>query len=242
MPHRAKPTPIEQTLTEKHRLAVVGSLTAKVVHALNNPLTLLKVNLSWLGERMSEGEVSGELAEGSADFMVEVREGLAVVEAHVVALREFVQGDTPAAEYDLVEASELAIAVADVKVRYGAHIRLVSERPVRLVGRKRQIQQLLVSLLLHADSRPTSLGDIDVTVAQTADGGATLAVFDERPPGIQPNVPEGSSEDEFDPEIGLMIASFIAADHGGRLEVIDREDRGPCYQVTLPADSARPES
>lgn len=230
----AIPSAITEHLTEKHRLAVVGSLAGKLVHALNNPLTMLKANARYLAEALSDpDDVARVMLEGNV-IAQEIQDAVETIEGFVAAITEYVQGDEEPCDVDLVSAAETAMAVADAKIRYSAELRLTAaERPVTVHGRSQQLQQMITGILFHLESCPADYGPCEVRVSADDQGRAILVVEDHRPQGIVAHVPDGSGPDEFDPEIGLVLAHHIAADHGALMVVDDPTEGTRRYTVVF---------
>lgn len=229
------PDPIQESILESQRLATVGSFAAKIVHFLNNPLTLLRVHVAFVAERLEAGEATGVLAEEGPELVRELRDSLAAIEHLTSALSRFVLGDEPPEDVDLVDCVEAAYAVAGLKIGYGT--RLEVERPdAKLVvhGVQGHILQMLASIFLHAGSQPAEYGALRVTFSGPEDGRATVTIRDGRPAGIVAHVPDGATGDEFDPELGLALAAHIADGLGGEVRSEEDEEGQPVYRVTLP--------
>lgn len=222
---------------EVHRLAVIGAVTAKLVHNLNNPLTLIKANVAHLRSCLAAGEASGELAEVGPELVTEMQDALAEIRSVISTVGGYATADADSAEVDLGEVVEVGCAIAGIKARFSADLRYTPpEVPVPVLGRGGQLQQLVASLVLHATAQPSSYGPIEVTVGVVGDR-AFILVEDLRPPGVVTHVPDGSHHEDVDPEVGLLLARHIAADHGGSLEVADDGGR---YRVELPSGRCAP--
>ncbi len=221
-------------LLEYKRLAVVGSLTAKLIHNLNNPLTLLGANVTHVAECLESGQASGELATLGPELIAEMQHALDDIRAVFSALGAYAAADADLGEVDLVECVDTGMAVAGIKARFGAQLEFVPpSEPVIVRGRRQQLQQLVTALLLHATAQPASYGTVRITLRREA-RLAVLEVVDGRPLGVGTNVPEGSHPDETDPEVGLLLARHIADDHGGDIEHDKSSDGAPVYRVGLP--------
>lgn len=68
----------ERQRAEAERLAEVGRLAARVAHEVNNPLSVVKANVVWLG--LNEGAERGERAEVVADTLASVDRIVAAVD------------------------------------------------------------------------------------------------------------------------------------------------------------------
>lgn len=224
-------------LLEYKRLAVVGSLTAKLVHNLNNPLTLLKANVAHVAQCLEDGQASGELADLGSELIAEMQHALEDIRGVLSAVGEYAAADADVSDVDLVECVDTGVAVAGIRARFGAELRFEPPADAVLVrGRRQQLQQLVTALLLHATAQPASYGVVTIDVRREGPS-AVLEVTDRRPLGIATHVPEGSHPDQTDPEVGLLFARYITADHGGTITHDATADAAPVYRVSLPVCS-----
>ena len=231
------PEPVTDELMEKHRLAVIGSLAGKIAHHMNNPLTLIRANVVELERAMAEATDVEALREEQAPVLEEIRAGVRDLLRYVEAVGTFAQSDGEFEDLDLCALVDTALAVAFSKVRYAVDIDVERpEGPVWIRGCAQQLLELMVSVLLHIDARPSEYGSCTISI-HPLEGGALLRVADRRPMGVVAHVPDGTHPDEFDPELSLVLAHHVALAHGTRLRLTELDDGETIYEVALDGTS-----
>ena len=168
-------------------------------------------------------------------MLVEIQAGVQDLLRYVEAVGTFAQTDGDFESLDLNELVDTALAVAFSKVRYAVDINIERpDTPVMVRGCAQQLLELIVSVLLHIDARPSEFGSCTISVHRL-DGGALLRIADRRPSGPIAHVPDGSHHDEFDPELGLVLAHHVALAHDTRLRLTELDDGMTVYEVALDA-------
>jgi C4-dicarboxylate-specific signal transduction histidine kinase len=229
------PEPLERSILEAQRLATVGGVAAKVVHFLNNPLTLLRVHIAFVAERLEAGEATGTLAEEAPTLARELRDSLRSIEHLVTALSRYVRADEPPEDVDLVECVEAAYQVAGLTIGYGTRLELARpESPLVVHAVQGHVLQVLTAVFLHAGSLPAEYGALEVSFRGPEGGVVTVVLRDARPAGVRSIAADGAGSEGFDPELGLALAGHIAWGLGGR--VLEESDEGgaPLYLIELP--------
>jgi len=229
------PDPVLSELMDKHRLSVIGSLAGKIAHHMNNPLTLIRANVVDLSRAMEKAKDIESLRLEQREVLVEIQAGVQDLLRYVEAVGTFAQTDGDFESLDLNDLVDTALAVAFSKVRYAVDINIERpDTPVMVRGCAQQILELIVSVLLHIDARPSEFGSCTISVHRL-DGGALLRIADRRPSGPIAHVPDGSHHDEFDPELGLVLAHHVALAHDTRLRLTELDDGMTVYEVALDA-------
>jgi len=219
----------------KHRLAVIGSLTGKIAHHMNNPLTLIRANVMELERAMGAASDLDSLRSEQASVLEELLSGTRELLGYCEALGTFAQADGEMETLDLGDLVDTALAVAFSKVRYAVDITVERpDEPALVWGCTQQLLALVVSVLLHIDARPSEFGSCCISI-HMLDGGALLRVADRRPPGVVALVPEGHSRDEFDPELSLILAQHVALAHESQLHITELDDDITFYEIALSA-------
>jgi signal transduction histidine kinase len=221
---------------EKHRLSVIGSLAGKIAHHMNNPLTLIRANVSDLSRAMETASDIESLRLEQREVLEEIQAGVQDLLRYVEAVGTFAQTDGEFESLDLNDLVDTALAVAFSKVRYAVDINIERpDTPVMVRGCAQQLLELIVSVLLHIDARPSEFGSCTISVHRL-DGGALLRIADRRPSGPIAHVPDGTHHAEFDPELGLVLAHHVALAHDTRLRLTEFDDGMTVYEVALDAD------
>jgi two-component system osmolarity sensor histidine kinase EnvZ len=198
-------------------------ILAGVSHDLRTPLSRLRLS--------TEMSASDDKPEMIAD--------IAEMDAIIGQFLDFArtQSEEPLAPTDI---AGLAREAVEHELRLGheinANIELVPEQPLRRLGIKRLISNLLDNALAY--------GGKEVSIATRSAGGKLILEVLDRGPGIPPLAAERLKQPftRLEPArsgkggsgLGLAIVDRIARHHGGSLELLAREGGGLLARVTLP--------
>ena len=243
---------MERQLAMNDRLASLGTLAAGVAHEINNPLSYIVANGSFVAEEISalrEGATNGTAIAGK-DFdeaITAVRDllhGSERVRQIVADLRSFGHPDDGASTFiDPVVALEWAIRITERQIRHRA--RLVSEiAPLpNLLGNETRLGQVFVNLLTnaaHAVDGVDGPHTITVTTYVRQDGHAEIAIAD-----TGCGMDEKTQARIFEPffttkpvgvgsGLGLSVCHGIVQAMGGQISVESQLGRGTTFFVRLP--------
>jgi signal transduction histidine kinase/CheY-like chemotaxis protein len=225
------------------RRATLGDIAVAVAHDLNDPLSVVALNLDLLSSELMGTGLDLERIDSARERMERAEEAIRRVNALVKEITAY--AGTPsdrlssesadpnqAVEQALVIAGGFLQGRARVMRSYGARVRAAAD-PGRLV-------QVLVDLLVNAaHALPESRAGVNEVTVRTSEerGGVVLSVEDSGV-GIDP----ADLERIFDPTfstrdssgLGLWIARTLVEQVGGRIEVTSERGRGSTFKVTLP--------
>lgn len=233
------------------RLAILGQLSAGIVHELNNPLTYVKANVSTLREMLAEHRASAtpvdDLLPELEELLSDVGEGVLRMEAIISSTRAAARKPAGvAAEVDL--NALLRRAEVLVQPQYKHRVKLtvaLGERPLVVRADEGRILQVVMNLLVNAGQAVGPGGE--VTLRAGAAGGAAVVEVVDNGPGIPEEVAAQLFEPFFTtkPEgegtgLGLSISRQIAVEHGGDLAFTTRVGGGTCFTLRLPLLAAAP--
>jgi signal transduction histidine kinase len=231
---------LEEKLLQNERLASIGLLAAGVAHEVNTPLTGI---CSYVQMLLSEFEPS----EQHTDLLRRVESQAFRASDIVKGLLNFARGGEQSfAPTDFNAAIEEAIAL------FAPHLRNTSTRiecdlapglpPVW--GIRREIQQVIVNLLLNARDAMPRGGRIRISTRQVA-AGVELQISD-----TGHGIPADHLHRIYDPffttkgvgrgtGLGLSVTYGIVRKHSGSIDVHSAPERGTVFTVSLPeADRA----
>jgi len=232
----------QRQLFHSHRLASVGRLAAGAAHEINNPLTIISLNLQIMDRLLSQGEVN----------LPEIRDRLKVISGQeqriskiIGELMGFARPSQPK-----LEATDIAKVMRDVLMVIGDRVsmikinvenRIPDDLPKVYVDGA-QIEQVFMNLLINAnhampDGGTITLGaEIDrknrlaVSVTDTGTGIAKenlSKIFD--PFFTTKREGEGTG-------LGLAICHSIVEHNGGALQVQSEVGTGTTFTVRVPVD------
>ncbi len=239
--HQAQIDVAFRELEHHAHLAALGELAATVAHELNNPLHFISNNVEML-RNTPKAEIEPLLAD--------IQNGVERMASIAKTLLPFARGDDGTKRpIDLFEATRMVCRMVDNDVRHRATL-IQDLQPVPLIeGHQSRIEQLLTNLLLNASQAVATQrpGDHKILVRLFSHEDQVVLEVADSGPGIPPELRKKVFKPFFTTRdrsqgtgLGLALCAKIVAEHEGQLEYIkDRSLPGACFQVRLPAASAR---
>lgn len=219
-------------LVSTGKLTALGSLSTSVVHEINNPLFAILGLVEFLLRDAEPGTKAHTRLELIQTTGLEIK-------AIARALLDFAR-ERPGA-IEMVQLDEAAATVAELfRLASAAKGVEVVERleDVRVLGRRAELRQLLLSLLLNAKQALPDGGTVTVEVRR--DGAEALIRVADTGPGVPPDLRERAFEQFVTTRqetgalgLGLTVARLIARRHGGDL-VLELSETGASFVARLP--------
>ncbi len=228
---------LEAQIAVSDRLATIGTLAAGVAHEINNPLTYLLANLTWLERETLTPRGQSALAstiEGANRIRDVVRDLGSL--SRVDAGRE--------GPLDLHQVLDTALRMADHEIRVRARVRRDYGDTPRVVANDSRLGQLLLNLIVNA-AQAIVEGDVDhneIAVTTRAHGGRVVIEIRDTGAGIPPELMDRIFEPFVTTKpkgmgtgLGLHIAQSIVRSLGGEIAIESVVGEGTTVRVDLPA-------
>ncbi len=249
----------EQLITADRRLSM-GTLTAGVAHEINNPLTYVYNNVSYVRDELTQmsekaaaerraltldSETHHEMVNALADAI----SGCERVSFIVRSLKDFSRGDDGSREaVDVCKAMESAIAIADNQIRHRATLVRQYEEVPRVLANEIRLGQVFLNLLLNAcqaiAAGSAEQNRIAVSIGEDERGHVRVSVRDTGC-GMTPEVRRRIFSPFYTTKpvgvgtgLGLSICHGIVSSLGGTIDVDTAPGEGSTFTVVLPKASA----
>ncbi len=226
---------LQDQLVQSAKLAAVGKLAAGVAHEINNPLTGILAFSDDMLDEVDEDHVFHK------DLQVIIRETLRCREI-VRNLLDFARQDAPQfEEIHLDDIVEQTLSLVERLPRFkdivieknpGAGVPKVQVDP-------RQIQQVVLNLMLNAVDAMENKGKIILTTEYDRKHDQCIILVEDTGPGIPENLIDKVFEPFFSSKgtsgLGLAVSWGIVERHRGVIEVDTAESGGAIFRIILPA-------
>ena len=234
----------EQTLAQSSKLAALGEMSAAVSHELNQPLAAMKTYLA--GAKLLLRRNRPEEALSAFDRIDDLIERMGAITRQ---LKSYARKG--AAEFQPVDmgealASALSMMEPQLKARKIRITRILPDHPVRIMGDRVRVEQVMVNLLRNALDATQGVQTPQIELLLASGETATLTVRD-----------NGHGIDDLDAlfepfyttkqpgdgvGLGLAISSGIVNDLGGRLTARNAEGGGAVFEMQLPILNEEPQA
>jgi PAS domain S-box-containing protein len=226
---------LQQQLIQSAKLAAVGRLAADVAHEINNPLTGV---LAYAEDLLDEAESNDPRR---ADYEVIIRESLRCREI-VHTLLDFARQEEPSFQIvDLNEVVNKALALVERQAEFQdiAVERRLAEAPLRVNADARQLQQIILNLILNANEAMEGQGTITILSDPLPEQARCFVTVRDDGPGVASNLRDRIFEPFFSTKstagLGLAVSWGIIQRHGGTLTVHENPAGGADFRVELPS-------
>jgi signal transduction histidine kinase len=228
----------QEHLLQSGKWAMVGKLAAGVAHTIRNPLTSVNMRLFSLKRSLAMSKSQQE------DFEV-ISEEIRHIDTIVRNFLEFSR--PPKLKMQRVSPSDVVnMALVLLRYRlesYGVEVKLIRKHRLPAIWTDPdQLKEVLVNLMLNACEVMVNGGVITIREEEKVEAllGPVVVI---RVSDTGPGIPESVQDKVFQPffstkeegtGLGLSIASRIIEDHGGRLELESKGNKGATFIITLP--------
>ncbi len=231
-----------EQLRQSDKMAALGELVAGVAHELNNPL----MGISAFAQLLAEESLTADQCESVNYIKSEADRAMVVVGDLLAFARKTGPRVAEIDINDLIEQTlrlrKYALTTSNVDVRLS-----LASTLRRVQGDDRQLQQVLLNLIVNAEQAMTSGSTRRLTI-RTADRGDRVSIeVSDTGSGMAADVRNRIFEPFFTtkPEgtgtgLGLSVSYGIIRSHGGSLSVESSPGAGAAFRIALPATEASP--
>ena len=224
----------ERLARRSQRLETTSALAAGIAHEVNNPLAFVRANLSHLARLAEivekrrdtlgpdEAEQLGELTQ----VVAETLEGVQRIGTIVSGLGRLARAPAdPPGDLELNALVADAVALSGLQALEGVALETaLAPGTLAFAGSGERLAQAVLSLLVNAKQVLAPRGCGRVRVVTHAEPGAVAVEVEDDGPG-------GSARP---PGLGLSLASDVAREHEGTLEVLPSPLGGARFVLRLP--------
>jgi PAS domain S-box-containing protein len=226
-----------EQLRQSEKLAALGELVAGVAHEVNNPLT----GISAFAQLLLEDDLSGEQRESVSLMKREADRAVSVIRDLLAFARKTGPRSVIVDMNDLLEQTLRlrAYGMRSTGVTLETHL---DPALARVRGDDRQLQQVLLNLIVNAEHAMSSTPLRQLTVRTRNEGSRVVVEIRDTGTGMTSEVQKRIFEPFFTtkPEgtgtgLGLSVSYGIMQSHGGTLSAQSVVGIGSTFRISLPA-------
>ena len=231
---------VAEQLRQSEKLVALGELVAGVAHEVNNPLT----GISAFAQLLQEEKLTPDQLEAAQMIKREADRAVAVIRDLLTFARKTGPRSVPIDMNTLIEQTmrlrTYGLRTAGIEMKQ----ELAPSLP-RVRGDDRQLQQVLLNLVVNAEHALANCPRRIITLRTSASVGRVIVEVSDTGQGMSVEVQKRIFEPFFTtkPEgagtgLGLSVSFGIVQTHGGTLTVHSAPGAGATFRLTLPVDES----
>ena len=216
-----------EELVRSERLATIGTMSSRIAHDLNNPLTVIQTYADMLNNSILDS-----LSPTERDRWFRIQTSITDMQRIIEDVLDFARS-TELKKHKTSLLKILRLAVNHVRTPFGVHINL-PEKDMKVPCDERKIEAVFSNLLVNSVSALDGPGEI--TIEFSSDNKSHIIKIKDSGPGI----PQENLDRIFEPlyttkktgtGLGLVICKSIIEQHGG---TITAENKPTTFTIRLP--------
>ena len=234
----------QEQVIQTEKLASLGKLAATIAHEINNPLAAVLTYIKLMMKLVSRGRFTVERLEDISRYLSTMESETARCGEIVKNLLAFSRQSKITIKTNSIEEiidRTLTLLTHDMKLK---EIHLVKDLESNLPEVQcdfRQIQQVLLNLMVNGKEAMTKGGTLTVAAKQSERDGFLEIIISDTGCGISEEDLKNIFEPFFTTKeegkgvgLGLPVAYGIIARHNGSIEVKSELNKGSSFKVCLP--------
>jgi two-component system NtrC family sensor kinase len=228
---------VAEHLGRTEKLAAIGELVAGVAHELNNPLT----GISTFAQLLLEDKLQKEQSESVSLIKREADRAISVIRDLLLFARKTEARDVPLDINTIVQHTVRLRALASRSSGIEVHMHLDETNP-RVRGDEQKLQQVLLNLLVNAESAMQGSQVRHLTVTTRHRAGYVMIVIADTGHGMTAQVRQRIFEPFFTTKppgegtgLGLSVSYGIVQAHNGTITVDSTPEVGTTFTISLPS-------
>jgi PAS domain S-box-containing protein len=229
---------VAEQLRQSEKLVALGELVAGVAHEVNNPLT----GISAFAQLLQEDHLTPDQLEAAQMIKREADRAVSVIRDLLTFARKTGPRSVPIDMNELIEQTmrlrTYGLRTAGIELRQE-----LSPSLPRVRGDDRQLQQVLLNLVVNAEHSVANCPKRIITLRTSAGAGRVIVEVSDTGQGMSVEVQKRIFEPFFTtkPEgagtgLGLSVSFGIVQTHGGMLTVHSAPGAGATFRLTLQID------
>ncbi len=219
----------------QERMAAVGEMAARMAHEIRNPLA----SISGAAQVLTGQEGSNAKSRQLLDIVVRESRRLSQVLQDFLQFAKPGEGHPSTVEIGPLVQDCLALMRASSELEDGHVVKLEIPSDLTVVGIEGLLRQAIWNLLRNATQAMPGEGTLVIRGEQDPDGSVQLQFLDSGP-GVPPEILDRAFEPfvtgrQEGTGLGLAVVYAAVMQHGGTVEIRDREEGGTGVTVHLPA-------
>jgi PAS domain S-box-containing protein len=227
---------VSDYLGRTEKLAAIGELVAGVAHELNNPLT----GISTFAQLLLEDRLQGEQFESVSLIKREADRAITVIRDLLLFARKTDAREIVVDVNTIVKHTVRLRALASRSTGIEVHMHLDDTQP-KVRGDEHKLQQVLLNLLVNAESAMEDAEIRHLTVTTQRKQGAVQIVISDTGHGMAESVLQRLFEPFFTTKapgkgtgLGLSVSYGIIQQHEGTITVDSTPEIGTTFTILLP--------